>query len=392
MSGRTVQLGEVATIERRAATEAECANLPFVGLEHVESGSGNFAGEFKRRPEPLLATKFRFGAEHVLYGKLRPYLNKVVLPDFDGVCTTEILPILPKSGSIDRRFLYALLLSPYFVRWASLRVSGANLPRLDPGILEEFCFDLPSLPEQERIARLLAQAGRLRRTRRYALELSDNFLPAAFLDLFGRANPESANWSRVGLTELCEHEDDIRCGPFGTQLSKGEFRRSGVPLWGIKHVNAGFELETDEFLTQAKSEALDAYSLLPGDLVMTRKGTIGNCAIYPLHFQRGIMHSDLLRIRLRPGAVSPLFLNHQLHFDAAIKRQINLISGGAIMAGINVGMLKSIRIQLPPMKLQQHFSRLVAKYDRLQARQREALRQAEHLFQSLLHCTFTAGA
>ncbi len=148
---------------------------------------------------------------------------------------------------------------------------------------------------------------------------------------------------------------------------------------------------TDEFIAKAKALELDTYSLLPGDLVMTRKGTIGNCALYPMHFQPGIMHSDLLRIRLSVGAVSPVFLNHQFHISTAVKHQIDLISGGAIMAGINVGMLKSIRVQLPPMELQKQFSRLVSKQERLRATQREALRQAEHLFQTLLHQAFSEG-
>ena len=197
MSFRNVQLGEVARIDRRAASTAECLTLPFVGLEHVESHTGNFSRDFVRKPEALLATKFRFGPKHVLYGKLRPYLNKVALPDFEGVCTTEILPLLPNAAELDRGFLYGLLLSPPFVRWASLRVSGANLPRLDPGTMEEFTFRLPTLPEQRRIAGLLEQADRLRRTRRYALELSDTFLPATFKSLFGNAATGFKNFLAV---------------------------------------------------------------------------------------------------------------------------------------------------------------------------------------------------
>ena len=105
MKNRTVQLGEVAAVDRLAASEAECAALPYVGLEHIEKDSGNFTDGFRCKPETLLATKFKFTSRHVLYGKLRPYLNKVALPDFDGVCTTEILPLIPKDGVLDRGFL-----------------------------------------------------------------------------------------------------------------------------------------------------------------------------------------------------------------------------------------------------------------------------------------------
>ncbi len=256
-------------------------------------------------------------------------------------------------------------------------------------MLTSLHLPLPPLSEQRQITGQLEQADRLRRTRRYALELSDTFLPAAFFELFGNSNLEHASWPKVELVELCAREDDIRCGPFGTQLNKNEFRPSGVPLWGIKHVNAEFRLKTDEFLSEAKAQELAAYSLLPGDLVMTRKGTIGNCALYPARLPRGVMHSDLLRIRLKPGTCSPAFLTHQLHNCSEIERQIEMISGGAVMAGINVGMLKSIRVRLPPLPLQQRYASLVARHQRLRAVQRESLRQAEHLFQSLLNRAFS---
>jgi type I restriction enzyme S subunit len=318
-----------------------------------------------------------------MYGSI----GKLGIPRIECATNQAIAYCKCDPAKVDTRFLFHLLLNE---RGRFLRAGrGGTQQNINQEFLRDYEVLLPSLSEQQRIAGLLEQADRLLRTRRYALELSDSFLPAIFLELFGRANPQSASWPGVGLTELCEHEDDIRCGPFGTQLNRGEFQRSGVPLWGIKHVNTGFQLGTDEFVSKSKSLELDTYSLLPGDLVMTRKGTIGNCALYPMHFPPGIMHSDLLRIRLKAGAVSSVFLNHQLHYSSRIKRQIDLISGGAVMAGINVGMLKSIRIQLPPMELQQHFSWLVSKHERLRAIQREALHQAEHLFQTLLHQAFS---
>ena len=107
----TVQLGEVMTIDRTVASAAECRTLSYVGLERIEKDAGNFNADFRRQPETLLATKFRFTPQHVLYGKPRPNLNKVTLPDFDGVCSTEIFPLLPRPQMLDRRYLHAVLLS-----------------------------------------------------------------------------------------------------------------------------------------------------------------------------------------------------------------------------------------------------------------------------------------
>ena len=66
----------------------------------------------------------------------------------------------------------------------------------------------------------------------------------------------SDTWVQMPLAELCESPGDIRCGPFGTQLNKDEFRGAGVPLWGIKHVNADFRLGTEEFVEPATARRL----------------------------------------------------------------------------------------------------------------------------------------
>jgi type I restriction enzyme S subunit len=163
---RTVTLGDVIEVDRAIASDEECRTLPYVGLEHIEQAGGRFCDDFRPRPEQVLAAKFRFTDRHVLYGKLRPYLNKVVLPHFPGVCTTEILPLMPKAGKVERGFLYAVLLSPRFVDWASQNVSGANLPRLAPERLLEYQLSMPDMLEQKRVATILERADRLRAQQR----------------------------------------------------------------------------------------------------------------------------------------------------------------------------------------------------------------------------------
>jgi type I restriction enzyme, S subunit len=387
VSARTVQLGEVATIDRRAATEAECTELPFVGLEHIESNSGNFAAEFRRKPESVLATKFRFGADHVLYGKLRPYLNKVALPNFEGVCTTEILPVLPKPGVLDRGFLYGLFLSHEFVRWASLRVSGANLPRLDPGTMEEFAFKLPDLPEQKRIAGLLDQADRLRRTRRYALELSDTFLPAAFNNLFG-TNADN----RIPLDDLAlRQRGSFVNGPFGSDLLTSELVATGTPVIYIRDIASGrYERKSAVCVTPEKAAELSTFNVLPGDLLFAKVGDPpGMAAIYPEGFSTGVVTQDVIRLRLNTKLAHPEYIRALFNSPKGHQLLKPIIVQGT-RERIGLTPFKEIAIPIPPLPQQHHFAALVAQHERLRANQREALRQAEHLFQSLLNRAFSS--
>lgn len=190
-------------------------------------------------------------------------------------------------------------------------------------------------------------------------------------------------WPEKSLGELCSSPDDIKCGPFGTQLNKSEFREEGVPLWGIKHVNKYFSIPTDEFLEPATAHRLNQYDLISGDLVMTRKGTVGNCAIYPSEFSPGIMHSDLLRLRLDLTRCDPGYFLHQLHHSSDVARQLALISGGAIMPGINVGKLKSIKVVAPPLPEQRRIALILDKAEALRAKRRAALAKLDTLAQSI---------
>lgn len=132
----------------------------------------------------LASTKFRFTSEYVLFGKLRPYLGKISRPSFDGVCSTDILPIKP-SGQLDRAYLAHYLSQPTMVAFVASRAARANLPRLSPTVLSKFPIPLPPLNEQHRIAAILDRADAIRAKRREALAHLDSLTQAIFHDMFG---------------------------------------------------------------------------------------------------------------------------------------------------------------------------------------------------------------
>jgi type I restriction enzyme, S subunit len=385
MSRRTVQLGEVAVIDRNAASGTDCQALPYVGLEHIEKDCGNFTNDFRRKAETLLATKFKFTSQHVLYGKLRPYLNKVVLPDFDGVCTTEILPLLPKDSALERGFLYGLLLSPGFVNWASQRVSGANLPRLDPGLLEEFTFELPCLSEQKRIAGQLEQADRLRRTRRYALELSGTVLPAAFLELFGNPMRSENRWNPIAWGDLVSISS-------GHAFKLAEYSASGVRLLQIANVTFGeIDWSVTACVPETYLESCSKLVLRPGDLVMALNRPILGRKVKFAVLKRedcpSILYQRVGRFTLKGEKIIQPFLCGLMLTDFFLHELSKRLTGSD-QPYINPTELNSICVPLPPLSLQRKFAALMEQVEHLCSVQRESLRQAEHLFQSLLHQSF----
>jgi type I restriction enzyme S subunit len=385
---RTIALEKVAKIDRNIATDEECATLPYIGLEHIEKDRGHLAANFSGHSETLLATKFRFTPKHVLYGKLRPYLNKVALPTFKGVCSTEILPLLPLEREIDRIYLWAVLQSPDFVAWASSNTSGANLPRLDPKLLVTYQLPLPTLPEQKRIAAILEKADRVRRLRRYALELSDSYLQAVFLEMFYQnANKD---WSSASIESLAKRKKDaIRTGPFGSQLLHSEFVNNGIAVLGIDNaVQNRFSWGVRRFITEEKYQQLKRYTVFPGDVIITIMGTPGRCAVIPDNFPLAINTKHLCCITLDQEQCLPDYLKFCFLTHPSVLQQLNVSERGAVMPGLNMDIIKDLIVPRPPLPLQQKFVEIVHKFEQLQAQQREAERQAEHLFQTLLRQAF----
>jgi hypothetical protein len=175
----------------------------------VESQTGRI---LKTSPQPDegdgVSTTFRFTPEHVLYGKLRPYLNKVALPDFAGRCTTEMIP-LRCGQQICREFLALILRRPETVEHAMQGKTGSRMPRADMDQLLQLEIPLPPLSEQRRIAGILreqmAAVERARAAARARLE-AVKALPAAFLrQVFPQpAQPLPPGWRWVRLGEVAD--------------------------------------------------------------------------------------------------------------------------------------------------------------------------------------------
>lgn len=213
-----------------------------------------------------------------------------------------------------------------------------------------------SMMEQANIAERLDIITTLLANRRQVDEKLAELPKARFVEMFGDLAFNPHGWKSIPIADLCAASDDIKCGPFGTQLSQSEYITSGVPVWGIPQVNANFQLPTKDFITSEKAKKLSSYTLIPGDIVMSRKGNVGRCAVYPQNFPFGILHSDVLRIRVNREVCDPTFLMQQLHDSRVVQTQIEVISNGAIMAGLNVTKLKSLCVHLPPLPAQRRFA------------------------------------
>jgi type I restriction enzyme M protein len=106
-------------------------DVAYIGLENIKSDSGELVGEVKTNAQSIRSTKKRFVKGDILYGKLRPNLNKVYIATFDGICSTDIIVLRPKSAEVMSGFYAVLLRSKRFNNTVLHGVSGGQLPRVD---------------------------------------------------------------------------------------------------------------------------------------------------------------------------------------------------------------------------------------------------------------------
>ena len=121
-------------------------------LEDIEKDTGKVLVRVKKRDRNAASTKHQFHAGQVLYSKLRPYLNKVVLADQDGFCTSEILPLEFECIVVPEYARYYLM-SPAFLRYANHCSYGVKMPRLGTADGKKAIVPLPPYKEQERIVK-----------------------------------------------------------------------------------------------------------------------------------------------------------------------------------------------------------------------------------------------
>jgi type I restriction enzyme S subunit len=197
-------------------------------LEHIERGGRIVGWQTVGEANPT-STKFLFGADHILFGKLRPNLGKVARPDFDGICSTDILPIRP-GDRLDRGYLHSYLAQPQMVEFAASRATGANLPRLSPRVLETFDIPVPPLDEQRRIAAILDRADALRAKRRQAAAWLDGASEAIFIETFA-----DHDFPDRRLRELADGGDRINYGV----VQPGEHVDGGVPVIRVSDLRGG---------------------------------------------------------------------------------------------------------------------------------------------------------
>lgn len=155
LGGVEVRLRNVVSINSSLVnpTREPYSSCLHIGAGNLMSMSNEIINVISAQEENLTSGKYPFDESTVLYSKIRPYLRKVHTPDFTGICSADMYPLTPNPISLQRSFLFYLLLSQKFTSYAVDGSARAGMPKVNQNHLFAYRFLLPSLSEQDAFSR-----------------------------------------------------------------------------------------------------------------------------------------------------------------------------------------------------------------------------------------------
>ncbi len=351
------RLGEVAPSQKYDGEITSVSGLYWLlNLDMVEPNTGNVIKKVMATKEELDGSITSFSPNNVLYSKLRPYLNKVVLPDECGYCTTELVPLFPKKDLLSREYLAYFLRSNTFVEFINDKVAGAKMPRVKMSDFWNHPIPVPSLSTQELIVRELDSISSVISAKKQQVLELENLAQAIFLDMFGDPITNPKGWEVKKLSEAC---DEIFAGgdvPKGDSVHEKDAEHT-IPIYsnGVK----------DEGLYGYTSKA----RVLSPAVTISGRGTIGAA------FIRREPFFPIIRLIV---AIPNKSLD--LTFFGSSIKMLSLESTGNSIQQLTIPMIKEYTIPIPPLSLQQAFAEKVQAIEE----QKRLINQSIAEFESLL--------
>jgi len=380
----TVSLQEVCSIEKEKHAGAE---LPYVGMEDIESGTGRFLGSLE--PRKVKSNTFHFTPNQVLYGRLRPYLNKVLLPEFEGHCSTEVFPI-QLSKDLNRHFLFYWFNLDGTISNINDTSTGARMPRANMKEVINFNIPLPPFEEQKRIVEILDEAfigidqaiANTEKNLHNARELFESLLNAIFTQ-------KGEGWETVTVEDIAQVKGGKRV-PKGYELQSEPTNHPYIAVADFED-NGTVSTAKLKYISDEVFEKISRYTISSNDVYISIAGTIGKTGIIPDELEGANLTENACKLVLREG-VSKEFVYFFTKTHSFIE-QATRGTRTAAQPKLALTRIKPIKLRLPSLSEQNTVSGLC----RVQSREidkivdfyQQKLEDLAELKQSLLQKAFS---
>jgi type I restriction enzyme S subunit len=393
--------------QREVQALADESEVSFVPMESVGEGGG-LSLELTKPIADVKAGYTYFRDGDIVVAKITPCFEngKGALAEglVNGVAfgTTELYVVRPTAKCVERKFLLYVTLSDPFRRLGAACMYGAGgQKRVPESFVRDFAVPLPPAAEQRAIAAfldretarldvLLAKKERLiallqeQRTAITAVAVVQGLDSSVRMKDSGVENlgQVPSHWTVKRLKHVAQHSGSgIQMGPFGSMLKDLSTNDTGYRVYGQENTISGDFSAGARWVTAQQYTELCDYIVREGDIVLTRKGSLGNARVFPPACEPGIIDSDTIRVRTDADAIDTAFLVLLLHEAPYVGEQIGAVRRGAVLGGLNTATIANLVLALPPLDEQR---RIVASMSE-RCRCLERLQAAVHIEIDRLH-------
>lgn len=306
--------------------------INYIGLENIAQSSGQLVGNtVNENPASIKSLKNVFEPNQILYGKLRPNLNKVWLSDRKGICSTDIYVLKPKLDVVNSALYSYIFRDRQFNSLVLSQVKGAQLPRIGWKSLAGIEIPLPPLDVQEEIVTEIEEHQKVIDGARAVVE---NYRPHIHVD---------PDWPMVKIAELAKPEYGF------TEKAKDQGNARFIRITDISE-DGTLRSDDPKFITLNR-KARDSM-LKKGDILIARTGaTYGKTMMFEEDYA-AVFASYLIRLRFPPERVNQFYYWAYAQSDAYWQQATTLVTGGG-QPQFNGNALKQIGFPLPPIETQQ---------------------------------------
>ena len=369
--GQGVKLGDVATYINGYAFKPADYSLNGKQIIRIQDLTGNayqtnnFAGELDDKylvssGDVLISWSASLGVFE--WNKEEAWLNQ------------HIFKVVFNKLPVDKR--YFIHQARYVINRGAMLAHGATMRHLTKKVFESLPFSYPNRSEQLTIAKRLDDIQRQIYLAEKQISKLDSLVKSRFVEMFGDPCDANGNRAKVKVASICE----LRIGPFGSALHKNDYISGGHPLINPSHI-IGSSIIPDADLTVSddKYKSLEAYHLLPGDIVLGRRGEIGRCAVVQ---DKGFLcGTGSMVLRPRAGVRSE-YLQRVVSFPS-FRQALERNAVGVTMKNLNAKIVGAADMYLPSINQQDDFISFTKQVDKSRFVAQQQIEKLQMLYDSL---------
>ena len=293
----------------------------------------------------------------------------------------RVCRLAPKD-SIDKDYLFYFM--PVALKRIEEKTPFVTVKHLSAKELNKIEIPVLPLEEQRKIAETLSKVDELIAFREQQLAKLDELVKSQFTEMFGDPINNPMKWIVSKIEDIAAQEKNaLKAGPFGSALMKEFYVRSGYKIYGQEQVICGDASFGDYYIDEEKYKELKNCAVQAGDILISLVGTYGKTLIMPDNYEAGIINPRLMKITLNKNKVTPIYFKYYFESNA-LKASMDANTHGGTMGILNLGIIRQMKIQVPPLSLQNQFAAFVERVDQQKQTVQQSLEKLELLKKALM--------